>query len=141
MAASGPLYARATTMCYGGIIFAAAGNAMALRTERESLFKVGFFANRLLLAGVAWVALILLALCYVPFLQRLFGTAPLEGQDLLFLLMGFSISLMLRGFYTEYGWSQRFALTSFGITARHLWIFFDYDERQTHRGNAANVFC
>jgi Ca2+-transporting ATPase len=87
MAASGPLYARATTMCYGGIIFAAAGNAMALRTERESVFKVGFFANRLLLAGVAGVALILLALSYVPFLQRLFGTAPLAGQDLLFLLI------------------------------------------------------
>ena len=57
MAASGPLYARATTMCYGGIIFAAAGNAMALRTERESLFRVGFFTNRLLLAGVAGVIL------------------------------------------------------------------------------------
>jgi Ca2+-transporting ATPase len=87
MATVGPLYARATTMCYGGIVFAAAGNAMALRTERESLFRVGFFANRLLLAGVAGVALILLALSYVPFLQRLFGTAPLAGQDLLFLLI------------------------------------------------------
>jgi len=87
MAASGPLYARATTMCYGGIICAAAGNAMALRTERESLFTVGFFANRLLLAGVAGVALILLALSYMPFLQRVFGTAPLTGQDLLFLLI------------------------------------------------------
>jgi P-type Ca2+ transporter type 2C len=87
MAASGPLYARATTMCYGGIIFAAAGNAMALRTERESLFRVGFFANRLLLAGVAGVALLLLAVSYVPFLQGLFGTAALEGGDLLFLLI------------------------------------------------------
>jgi Ca2+-transporting ATPase len=87
MAASGPLYARATTMCYGGIIFAAAGNAMALRTERESLFRVGFFANRLLLAGVAGVALILLALSYLPFLQRLFQTTPLLGRDWLFLLI------------------------------------------------------
>ena len=87
MAATGPLYARATTMCYGGIIFAAAGNAMALRTERESIFRVGFFANRLLLAGVAGVAAILLALSYVPFLQSAFGTAPLAGRDLLFLLI------------------------------------------------------
>jgi magnesium-transporting ATPase (P-type) len=87
MAASGPLYARATTMCYGGIIFAAAGNAMALRTERESLFRVGFFTNRLLLAGVAGVTLILLALSYLPFLQGLFQTAPLLGRDWLFLLI------------------------------------------------------
>lgn len=87
MAASGPLYARATTMCYGGIIFAAAGNAMALRTERESLFRVGFFTNRLLLAGVGGVTLILLALSYLPFLQRLFQTAPLLGRDWLLLLI------------------------------------------------------
>jgi Ca2+-transporting ATPase len=87
LAASGPLYSRATTMCYGGIIFAAAGNAMALRTERESLFRVGFFANRLLLAGVAGVALVLLALSYLPFLQRFFQTAPLLGRDWLILLI------------------------------------------------------
>jgi magnesium-transporting ATPase (P-type) len=87
MAATGPLYARATTMCYGGIIFAAAGNALALRTDRESLFRVGFFTNRLLLAGVASVPLILLALNYVPFLQRTFHTAPLLGRDWLFLLI------------------------------------------------------
>ena len=87
MAATGPLYLRATTMCYGGIIMAAAGNALALRTERESLFRVGFFKNRLLLAGLAGVVAILLALSYLPFLQKIFQTAPLEGRDLLFLLI------------------------------------------------------
>jgi Ca2+-transporting ATPase len=87
MAATGPLYARATTMCYGGIISAAAGNALALRTERQSLFTVGLFSNRLLLVGLAGVGLILLALSYVPFLQAVFRTAPLSGGDLLFLLI------------------------------------------------------
>jgi len=87
MVATGPLYLRATTMCYGGIIMAAAGNALALRTERESLFRVGFFKNRLLLAGLAGVAAILLALSYLPFLQKIFQTAALEGRDLLFLLI------------------------------------------------------
>jgi Ca2+-transporting ATPase len=87
MAASGPLYLRATTMCYGGIIAAAAGNALALRTERESLFRVGLFSNRLLLGGLAGVGAILLALSYAPFLQKIFQTAPLAGRDLLFLLI------------------------------------------------------
>ncbi len=87
MAAGGPLYDRATTMCYGGIIMAAAGNALALRTERESLFRVGFFTNRLLLVGLGGVAVVLLALSYVPFLQAVFRTAPLEGRDWLFLLI------------------------------------------------------
>lgn len=87
MAASGPLYARATTMCYGGVIAAAAGNALALRTDRQSLFKIGLFSNRLLLGGLASVAVVLLALSYTPFLQEIFKTAPLEGRDLLFLLI------------------------------------------------------
>lgn len=87
MVAAGPLYERATTMCYGGIIMAAAGNALALRTDRESLFHVGLFTNRLLLAGLASVPLVLLALSYVPFLQKIFLTAPLTGSDLLFLLI------------------------------------------------------
>jgi Ca2+-transporting ATPase len=107
MAARGPLYARATTMCYGGIVFAAAGNAMALRTERESLFKVGFFANRLLLAGVAGVALILMAMSYVPFLQRVFGTAPLAGQDLLFLLI-FPPLMLLADEARKAWWRRRY---------------------------------
>jgi magnesium-transporting ATPase (P-type) len=87
MAASGPLYARATTMCYGGIITAAAGNALALRTDRESLFRVGLASNRLLLVGLASVPLILLAVSYVPFLQGIFSTAPLQGRDWLVLLI------------------------------------------------------
>jgi Ca2+-transporting ATPase len=87
MITSGPLYDHATTMCYGGIIAAAAGNAMALRTDRESLFRVGLFTNRLLLLGLISVAVVLLALSYVLFLQQIFLTAPLEWRDLLFLLI------------------------------------------------------
>jgi Ca2+-transporting ATPase len=87
MAASGPLYARATTMCLGGIVAAQVGNGLAIRTERESIFRVGLFSNRFLLVGIFSEIVIFLALCYVPFLQRVFGTAPLTGQDLLFLLI------------------------------------------------------
>jgi Ca2+-transporting ATPase len=87
LAAGGPLYARATTMCYGGVVFAAAGNALALRTDRESLFRVGLFSNRLLLAGLATVPLILLGLSFLPGLQAIFSTAPLKASDLLFLLI------------------------------------------------------
>jgi Ca2+-transporting ATPase len=87
MAASGPLYARATTMCLGGIVAAQIGNGLAIRTERESVFKVGLFSNRFLLIGIVSEIMIFLALSYTPCLQRLFGTAPLEGRDLLFLLI------------------------------------------------------
>ncbi len=87
MAASGPLYQHATTMCLAGIVASQIGNALAIRTDRESVFKVGLLSNRLLLGGIASEILILLALSYVPFLQSIFGTAPLTSRDLMILLI------------------------------------------------------
>jgi magnesium-transporting ATPase (P-type) len=87
MAASGPLYARATTMCLAGIVAAQIGSALAIRTDRQSVFEVGLFSNRLLLGGIFFEILIMLSLSYVPFLQTIFNTAPLLGSDLLFLLI------------------------------------------------------
>jgi magnesium-transporting ATPase (P-type) len=87
MAASGPLYDRATTMCLGGIVASQIGIGLAIRTDRESVFKVGLFNNRMLLWGIAAEIAIFLSLSYVPFLQRIFNTAPLQGSDFLFLLI------------------------------------------------------
>jgi magnesium-transporting ATPase (P-type) len=107
LAAGGPLYERATTMCYGGIIAAAAGNALSLRTDRESLFRVGLFTNRLLLLGLVSVAVVLLALSYVPFLQSIFGTAPLTGMDLMFLIIFPPIMLLAEELRKAWGRRQR----------------------------------
>jgi magnesium-transporting ATPase (P-type) len=87
MAAEGPVYAHATTMCWAGIVAAQAGNALARRTERESIFTVGLFTNRLIWVGLASMVVVVFLLSYVPVLQRLFGTAPLSATDLAFLLI------------------------------------------------------
>jgi magnesium-transporting ATPase (P-type) len=105
MAASGPLYERATTMCLAGIVASQIGNALALRTDRESIFTVGLFTNRLLLWGILSEVLILLALSYLPFLQSIFGTAPLTGSDLLFLLI--FPPLMLLAEELRKAWARR----------------------------------
>jgi magnesium-transporting ATPase (P-type) len=85
--AEGPLYARATTMCWAGIIAAQAGNALARRTERESILAVGLFSNRLIWPGLASMAAVILLVSYLGPLQRFFGTAPLRPADLAFLLL------------------------------------------------------
>jgi magnesium-transporting ATPase (P-type) len=87
MAASGPLYERATTMFLAGIVASQIGNGLAIRTDRVSILKVGLFTNRLLLWGILSEVFILMALSYVPFLQVIFGTAPLRATDWLFLLI------------------------------------------------------
>ncbi|MFH0810450.1 MAG: HAD-IC family P-type ATPase [Pseudomonadota bacterium] len=85
--ASGLTYTRATTMCWAAIIAAQAGNALGLRTDRESLFTVGIFTNKLTWVGLASMVVVVLALSYVPALQNFFRTAPLRPTDLAFLLI------------------------------------------------------
>jgi magnesium-transporting ATPase (P-type) len=72
------VYMMATTMTLAAIVAAQVGAVFACRTERTSLFKVGLFTNRLVLVGVAVELILLGLLVYVPFLNDIFNTAPLE---------------------------------------------------------------
>jgi P-type Ca2+ transporter type 2C len=87
LAASGPLYATATTMTLACIVAAQMGNAFASRTSRVSVFQIGLFSNRLLLIGVLVAIVLLAVLIYLPWLQPIFNTAPLGWRELLFLLI------------------------------------------------------
>jgi P-type Ca2+ transporter type 2C len=75
---SGVVYTTATTMTLAGIVATQIANVFACRTDRESIFRVGFFSNRLVLLGIASELIIVFALVYTPFLQRIFGLAPLS---------------------------------------------------------------
>jgi magnesium-transporting ATPase (P-type) len=75
-------YLEATTMTFAGIVACQIGTAFAARTDRASLRSVGFFSNRMLLWGIASEIAFLAALVYVPFLQDVFGTAPLGVTEL-----------------------------------------------------------
>ncbi|MDN3510055.1 MAG: cation-translocating P-type ATPase C-terminal domain-containing protein [Candidatus Jettenia sp. CY-1] len=77
----GYLSYRATTMSLAGIVATQIGNVFAYRTERESVFKVGFFKNKLFLLGIVSELIIISALIYTPFLQKIFGLAPLGLMD------------------------------------------------------------
>ena len=71
----------AVTMTQAAIVMCQVGNGFACRTERESLFKVGLFSNMwLVYAEVVGIGIIA-AISYVPFMQRIFKTAPLTALD------------------------------------------------------------
>ena len=82
---SGITYLTASTMCFACIVATQIGNVIACRTERESVFKVGFFKNRLVLWGIATELTIISLLIYTPFLQRIFGLAPIGLREWAFL--------------------------------------------------------
>ncbi|MCE1196639.1 cation transporting ATPase C-terminal domain-containing protein, partial [bacterium] len=81
MAGAGPLYAHATTMTLAGIVACQVGNVFCCRTARQSIFRVGFGTNRLVLIGIVVEVLLILGLVYVPFMQSIFGLAPLSLGD------------------------------------------------------------
>jgi magnesium-transporting ATPase (P-type) len=77
----GATYGAATAMTLAAVVSTQIGNLFAQRTERTSVFRAGFFTNRLVWAGIAAEVVLLLLIVYVPFLQKVFGTGliPLEG--------------------------------------------------------------
>jgi Ca2+-transporting ATPase len=64
------------------------GNALAVRSERDSLFRIGLLSNKPLLGAVLLTFVLQLAVVYVPFLQGVFKTVALPPGDL-------AISLLL----------------------------------------------
>ena len=79
-------YQQATTMTFLGMMAGQIGTAFAVRTQRASLWSVGVFTNRYLLAGIAAEILLAAVFVYAPPMQALLGTTPLPVSDLLLLL-------------------------------------------------------
>jgi len=80
ISSSSHLYHQAITMTQAAIVFSQVFNGLAVRTDRQSVFAVGLFSNRLLVFAEALGVGIMLAISYAPPLQSLFGTAALPAS-------------------------------------------------------------
>ena len=74
------------TMVFTTLTLAQMGNALATRSNIDSIFKIGLFSNRLMVVAVLVTFLLQMALIYVPFLQDFFNTEALPPTDLLIAL-------------------------------------------------------
>lgn len=83
---SDPLYLKATTMVFAGIVMAQIGNLLGCQTTRTSAFKVGLFKNRWILRGIIFEVIVLLSIIYIPLLQNIFSTTALGLTEWLYLL-------------------------------------------------------
>lgn len=86
LASTGLLYAKATTMTHATVVTTQIGNGFAQRTNRESIFKVGFFSNRFLLWGIVAELIIINILIYVQPFQGIFEHGPLVLKDWVLLI-------------------------------------------------------
>jgi len=85
---------QASTATFLGIVILQIGNVFACRSSRESIFKLGFFSNKLIIIGIAAEVLLSVFIIYHPLGNSIFGTAPL-GLDVWLILIPFSIGLLL----------------------------------------------
>jgi magnesium-transporting ATPase (P-type) len=75
------IYRMATTMTLAGVVTTQIGAVFGCRTDRESIFRIGFFTNRLVLVGIAVELMLLCSLIYLPFLHGIFNTAPIGLRE------------------------------------------------------------
>lgn len=75
------------TMLFTTLTLSQMGHAMAVRSDRDSLFKIGLLSNRPLLGAVLLTFILQMAVVYVPLAQGLLNTEALTWEELLLCLV------------------------------------------------------
>jgi P-type Ca2+ transporter type 2C len=82
-----PTYREALTMTQAGIVVSQFFNSFAVRTEEQSILRVGVFSNKPLVFAGLFGIFFVSCISYVPALQAVFNTAPLRASDWLILIV------------------------------------------------------
>jgi P-type Ca2+ transporter type 2C len=74
------------TITFTTLTLAQMGNALATRSERDSIFSIGLLSNRALLGSILLTFVLQMAVIYLPFMNQAFDTVPLSIGELAFSL-------------------------------------------------------
>jgi Ca2+-transporting ATPase len=86
-AATLAIYHQATTLTLAAIVACQDGNVFACRSERVSIFKLGFFSNNLIWLGILTEWIVILSIVHFSPLQAIFSTTFLAPWQWLILLI------------------------------------------------------
>lgn len=70
------------TMAFTVLCFSQMGHVMAIRSEGESIFKIGVFSNKPLLGALLLTVALQMMIIYTPFFNDIFKTQPLTIYEL-----------------------------------------------------------
>jgi Ca2+-transporting ATPase len=79
------------TMVFTVLCLSQLGHVLAIRSERESTFSIGFWSNPTLMITVLLTIGLQLATIYVPALNAVFRTEPLDWDELAICLAASSV--------------------------------------------------
>ncbi|MEO7313913.1 MAG: cation-translocating P-type ATPase [Ginsengibacter sp.] len=80
------------TLVFNVVCLSQMGNALAIRSESQSLFRIGIFSNKPLIGAVLLTFILQLLITYTPFLQTIFKTQALSAKE--FIIVGIASSLV-----------------------------------------------
>ncbi|KAL5971029.1 Calcium-transporting ATPase type 2C member 1, partial [Taenia solium] len=86
MAADGKVTPRDTTMTFTCFVLFDMFNALSCRSQKKSVFKIGFFSNRVFVVAVSLSLIGQICVIYFPPLQSVFQTEAIFASDWLLLL-------------------------------------------------------
>jgi Ca2+-transporting ATPase len=98
------------TMAFTMITLSQLGHAMAIRSEKESLFSMGIFSNKPLAIAVVVTFMLQMATIYVPAFNPIFKTEPLSMSELAICLTLSSVvfvAVEIEKWLIRHGWIYR----------------------------------
>ncbi len=84
---------KARTGVFAIMAFTQLFNVLNMRSLKKSVFKIGFFSNKFIIASLTASVVLLVIILYVPFFQRVFQFAPLGLLKLLIIILLSSLVL------------------------------------------------
>jgi Ca2+-transporting ATPase len=70
------------TMAFSVLCFSQLGHAMAIRSTKQSVFRIGIFSNKPMILALSLTVLLQISIIYVPALNEIFKTKPLSIMEL-----------------------------------------------------------
>ena len=87
------------TMVFTTLTLSQMGNALAIRSNSESLFKIGIFTNRLMVLAIAITFILQMVIIYFPPAQTVFNTEPLTLFNLTVCLLASAVVFVILELY------------------------------------------
>lgn len=96
-----PVYLQATTACLSAIVALQIVSCYLCRSDLESVFSSSLWSNRLILVGIGAEMLLILAIVYTRWGNKLFGTAPI-GFGVWLFVIPFAIGMLMLEEFRKY---------------------------------------
>ena len=81
------IYIEATSIALTSIILSQIGTGFAVRSNSDSLFKIGIFTNSFYLYGIIYELVLLILILYIPSLKNIFSTTEFDLTFIWYLML------------------------------------------------------